>query len=94
MKIFQSRSFERKAKKFTKKEKETLDSNIREIIKNPQIGDEKRGDLKGVFVYKFKLKTAQYLLSYRFNKKDLELIMIGHHENYYKDLKTYLKTRK
>jgi len=94
MKIFQSRSFERKVKKFTKKEKETLDSNIREIIKNPQLGDEKRGDLKGVFVYKFKLETAQYLLSYRFNKKDLELIMIGPHENYYKDLKTYLKTRK
>ena len=93
MKIFQSGSFERKVKKFTKKEKEILDNNIRVIMKTPRIGDEKRGDLKGVVVYKFKMESTQYLLSYRFEKKDLELIMIGPHENYYKDLKTYLKTR-
>lgn len=94
MKIFQSRSFERKTKKFSKKEKEVLDKKIHEIVNQPQIGDEKRGDLKGVFVYKFKIENKRYLLSYRFIKRDLELIMIGPHENYYKDLKTYLKTRK
>lgn len=33
-----------------------------------------------------------YLLAYRCIKDDsLELIMIGPHENYYRDLKTYLK---
>ncbi|MGA1791271.1 MAG: type II toxin-antitoxin system RelE/ParE family toxin [bacterium] len=44
-------------------------------------------------MHKFKIKTTQHLLSYRMINDDLELIMIGHHENYYKDLKGYLKTR-
>ncbi len=93
MKIIQSRSFERKVKKFTKPQKKRLDSEIRKIIDNPSIGTEKKGDLRGVFVHKFKINTLQYLLAYRFNKKNLELIMIGPHENYYRDLKNYLETK-
>ena len=83
MKIFQSRSFERKVKKFTKQEKYVLDDEIKNIAENLTIGTEKKGDLRGVFVHKFKIKTIQYLLSYRFVGDDLELIMIGAHENYY-----------
>lgn len=93
MKIYQSRTFENKVKKFTKQEKDILDDQLRKIVENPLIGEEKKGDLKGVFVYKFKIKTLQYLLSYRLIHKDIELIMIGPHENYYKDLKSYLKQR-
>ena len=93
MKIFQSRSFERKVKKFSKQEKKRLDNQIRKIIDDPSIGSEKRGDLRGVYVHTFKLQTIQYLLSYRFVGENLELIMIGPHENYYRDLKSYLKRR-
>ena len=93
MKIFQSRSFEKTVKKLLPVEKNTLDQEIRIIAENPSVGEEKKGDLKGVFVHKFKLKTAQYLLAYRKSGGDLELIMIGPHENYYRDLKQYLKTR-
>jgi mRNA interferase RelE/StbE len=92
MKIFQSRSFEKKVKKFNKKEKYELDNEIKQIIQNPLIGTEKKGDLRGVFVHKFNLQNQMYLLSYRFIKEEsLELIMIGPHENYYRDLKAYLK---
>ncbi len=93
MKIFQSRSFERKVKKFGKQEKKALDKQILKIAENPSVGAEKRGDFRGVYVHKFKIKNTQYLLSYRFVKADLELIMIGPHENYYRDLKSYLKAR-
>jgi len=93
MKIIQSRSFQRKVKKFTKCEKEKLDEEIRKIIENPMIGSEKKGDPRGVFVSKVKILTVQYLLAYRFFGENLELIMIGPHENYYRDLKSYLKTR-
>jgi len=93
MKIFQSRSFERKVKKFNQQEKKELDKEVIKIAENPSIGEEKKGDLHGVFVYKFKIKTIQYLLSYRFVGDDLELIMIGPHENYYRDLKSYLKSK-
>ncbi len=93
MKILQSRSFERKVKKFTKRQKKKLDEEVRKIINNPSIGSEKKGDLRGVYVHKFKIQPGQYLLSYRFIGNDLELIMIGPHENYYRDLKSYLKSR-
>jgi len=93
MKIYQSRSFENKVKKLLKQEKEILDDEIRKIADNPLIGEEKKGDLRGIYVHKFKIKSLQYLLSYRMIKPDMELIMIGPHENYYKDLKSYLKRR-
>jgi len=91
MKIHQSRIFENKIKKLSKQEKGLLDVEINKIAKNPLLGEEKKGDLRGVFVYKFKIKSLQYLLSYRMIKSDLELIMLGPHENYYRDLKGYLK---
>ena len=93
MKILQSRQFERKVKKFTKQEKKSLDKQILEISDNPAVGSEKKGDLRGVYIHKFKIKHTQYLLSYRFTEENLELIMIGPHENYYRDLKSYLKSR-
>ena len=93
MKILQSRQFERKVKKFTKQEKKSLDKQILEISDNPVVGSEKKGDLRGVYIHKFKIKHTQYLLAYRFAEENLELIMIGPHENYYRDLKNYLKSR-
>ncbi len=93
MKIIQSRSFKRKVKKFGKQDKKLLDKQVIEIAKTPSIGTEKKGDLRGVFVHKFKLKNIEYLLSYRLIRDDLELIMIGPHENYYRNLKNYLKER-
>ena len=93
MKIYQSRIFENKIKKFSKPEKGILDEEIKKIIENPFVGEEKKGDLRGVYIHKFKIKTIQHLLSYRMINDGLELIMIGPHENYYRDLKSYLKRR-
>ncbi len=93
MKIYQSRIFENKIKKFSKQEKGILDEEIKRIIENPFVGEEKKGDLRGVYIHKFKIKTIQQLLSYRMINDGLELIMIGPHENYYRDLKSYLKRR-
>jgi mRNA-degrading endonuclease RelE of RelBE toxin-antitoxin system len=93
MKIYQSRSFEKKVKKMSNSEKDALDREIKRIAADSSLGEEKKGDLKDVFVHKFKLKTTQYLLAYRKVSGDLELVMIGPHENYYRDLKQYLKNR-
>ena len=93
MRIYQSRSFEKKVKKLSKSEKEALDREIKRIAEDPAVGEEKKGDLKEVFVHKFKLKTIFYLLAYRKVGGDLELVMIGPHENYYRDLKQFLKNR-
>ncbi len=62
MKIYQSRIFENKVKKFSNQEKEILDDEIKKIVENPLIGEEKKGDLRGIYVYKFKIKSLLYLL--------------------------------
>jgi len=92
MKILQSRSFERKIKKFSKTQKLQLDKQVKLIVEDPTVGAEKKGDLRGIYVYKFKISTIQYLLAYRIVEDNLELIMIGPHQNYYRDLKKYLKS--
>ncbi len=79
--------------RFTKQEKRTLDQQVRRILQNPQLGQEKKGELRGVFVHKFKIHATQYLLAYRIRDGVLELIMIGPHENYYRDLTDYLQSR-
>ena len=95
MRIIQSRTFEKSVRRLRKQEKAVLDRQVLKIAKDPSIGQEKRGELRGVFVHKFKIYATQYLLSYRMAETDaLELIMIGPHENYYRDLSTYLKTRR
>ena len=90
MKVFQSSSFGKKVKKFKLKEILRLDKAVREIIEDPSIGTEKKGDLKGIFVHKFKISKNVFLLTYRVIGDDIELITIGLHENYYRDLKSYL----
>ncbi len=44
MKVIQSPLFERNVKKLKKNQKLSLDEQILKIIKNPGIGEEKRGD--------------------------------------------------
>ncbi len=93
MKIYQSRSFEQKIKKMPKSNKALLDREVQRIAAKPSIGEEKKGDLSSVFIHKFKIKTTEYLLAYRMIDEDLELIMIGPHENYYRNLSQYQKNR-
>ncbi len=92
MKVFQSRSFEQKVKRFSLAQKLELDEQIKQIMEYPSIGTEKKGDLRGIYIHKFKIKTIQYLLAYRIIEENLELIMIGPHQNYYRDLKKYIKS--
>lgn len=95
MRIIQSRTFEKRVRRLRKQKKKVLDRQIRRIAADPSIGQEKRGDLRSVFLHKFKIHTTQYLLVYRIADSDtLELIMIGPHEDYYRDLTNYLKTRR
>ena len=90
MKVIQSPQFAKKIKKLHKNQKMILDTQILKIIENPYIGEEKKCDLKGIFVHKFKMMDKQYLLAYRILETHLELVTVGPHENYYRDLKRYL----
>ena len=90
LKISQTPLFGRKVKKFRKDEKAALDEQVKVIIQNPKIGEEKKGDLQGIRVHKYKFNRQELLLAYRTEESEILLITIGSHENYYRDLKGYL----
>lgn len=90
--VLTTASFDRVVKKLHSKDKKVLDEAVMEVAKNPFIGDEKRGDLAGVFVHKFKLNSQETLLAYRLQpdkKKPTEFVLlsVGPHENFYAQLK-------
>lgn len=96
MEIKQTRIFKSTYKRLFLKHRKSVDHAIRLIIENPSIGEQKKSDLSEVFVYKFKVDAQLYLLAYTFDPVTLTLIMLGVHENFYRDLKRmpYLKNRK
>ena len=61
---------------------------MRAVAGNPMIGAVKVGDLAGVLVYKFRTAKQPALLAYRvLSDGDIKLLVVGPHENFYRDLK-------
>jgi hypothetical protein len=79
--------------KFKKKSVEDLqieiDNQVKNIIENPEAGELKKGDLKGIRVLKFRFNNQLFLLSYEITENKVYLYTVGTHENFYKDLKKY-----
>ncbi|WP_041758011.1 type II toxin-antitoxin system RelE/ParE family toxin [Psychrobacter arcticus] len=90
--VIQSHSFKKAVKKLHKNQKADLDSAVRAIIDNPDIGAQKAGDLSSVRVYKFKMLKQLTLLAYQIDDGQLvlTLLMVGTHENFYRDVKSIL----
>ena len=85
--VKQMPAFKKFYKKLHAKEQSEVNDAIRAIIKNPSIGEEKKGDLADVFVYKFKIHRQEMLLAYEWNPRERLLLALGVHENFYRDLK-------
>jgi len=87
--IRQTSTFKRRIKKMQKNEKIALDEAVKLMVADPFVGEMKTGDLAGVQVYKYKLKSQLYLLAYSYIEDELILTFIEHgsHENFYRDLK-------
>ena len=80
-----------------------LQTTFQQVCDHPESGEAKVGDLVGVSVYKIKLNRQEYLIAYRLptpqaqsHGVNVELLMIdfyqvGLHENFYDELKRYLK---
>ena len=88
LKILSTPSFDRVVKKMHFRDKKVVDQAVMDVAANPSIGEEKKGDLASVFVYKFKVNKQETLLAYRLQptkKKPQELVLlnIGSHENFY-----------
>ena len=87
MEIRQTLEFRRVYKKLFKNQLNIVNDEIRKLIEDPNLGEEKVGDLSGIRVHKFKISNLQYLLAYTFDETTLTLIMLGVHENFYRSLK-------
>ncbi|MCL1489150.1 MAG: type II toxin-antitoxin system RelE/ParE family toxin [Pseudanabaena sp. Salubria-1] len=87
--VFQTPLFSKIKKKLKKNQIKDLDNAVREIIKNPEIGEQKKGDLTDVWVYKFRMVDRENLLAYQWDEKTRTLISLGVHENFYRDIKKY-----
>ncbi|MEQ1638623.1 MAG: type II toxin-antitoxin system RelE/ParE family toxin [Methylococcales bacterium] len=87
MRIEQKSTFRRSYRKLHQNQRQTVDDAIRAVFKTPTIGEEKRGDLKGVWVYKFDCVNQLYLLAYECSDNVLLLLGLGPHEKFYRDLK-------
>ena len=88
MQILQKPTFKRAYKKLHSNQRKSVNQAIQTIIKTPEIGVEKKGDLQGVFVYKFDCVNQQFLLAYEWDEASRTLLMLGVHENFYRDLKS------
>ena len=88
MRVLVTPTFERAVKKLHKQQKAALDEAVRTIVGQPEAGETKVGDLAGVQVYKFRMGNLLCLFAYRIlDENTLKLLMVGPHENFYRDLK-------
>ena len=85
--VTQSSAFVRGYKKLHQRQKQDVNAAVNAIVANPLAGEPKRGDLAGVYVYKFKSQTQLMLLAYEFDPKTRHLLLLGSHENFYRELK-------
>ena len=85
----QTRRFARAYKKLHDNVAADVDSAADVVAANPTVGDQKKGDLSDLFVYKFRSQNQLYLLGYTLDDEVrlVYLEAVGPHENFYRDLK-------
>ena len=82
-------------KKFAKKQSRpfqlVIEDEVEKIAANPDLGESKKGDLSGYRVHKFSYKKQNLLIAYATQNADIIFFKIGPHENFYRELKKYIK---
>ena len=82
-------------KKFVKKQSRAFQLAIEDEVEGvrnaPDMGEAKKGDLTGLRVHKFKFQRQEYLIAYKEESNTTIFYMIGTHENFYRELKQYLR---
>jgi mRNA interferase RelE/StbE len=82
LQVLETPTFGKIIKKLHANAKSVVDQAIKQIAADPTIGEDKKGDLAGIFVYKFKINKQEVLLSYRlqpdkFSPQVLVLLSLG-----------------
>ena len=100
MRTIYKRAFVQFVKKASKPLQLVIEDQVAEVCNNPRIGQQKLGDLQGIFVYKFRFQAQEYLMTYQFDHFAAETTMtwiefcqIGPHENFYTQLKKSIRLK-
>jgi hypothetical protein len=97
MKVSYFPPFKKFVKKATKPLMAKIEDEVKNICCNTNIGTKKSGDLQNIKVYKFKFNQQEYLIAYletfenKINIIAVDFVKVGTHENFYNELKKYLK---
>ena len=91
--------YARPAEKYLKKIKDksllaSFKTAFDEIQKDPYIGTQKVGDLRGIYGYDVKHNSVNYELAYRIYEEGNRLVVVilaGPRENFYEELKRLMK---
>jgi mRNA-degrading endonuclease YafQ of YafQ-DinJ toxin-antitoxin module len=95
MRIEQTGQFKKSYKKLHPNQLSETNTAIESIIENPNIGEQKHGDLSWLKVYKFKILGQLTLIGYNISGEDgtqddntiLTFVALGPHENFYTNIK-------
>lgn len=82
-----------------------IEDEVFAVCNNPMLGEEKVGDLARIRVHKFRYQKKEYLMAYYCpDGNDIAVVVpaevqlifidfyqVGSHENFYNDLKAYLR---
>ena len=87
--VLQTENFKKTVKKLHKNQKADLDKAVRALMESPTQGAQKKGDLSFMRVHKFKMVKQLTLLGYSHQGESivLELIALGSHENFGRNVK-------
>jgi hypothetical protein len=95
------RPFAQYVKKAHKPLQLAIQDEVEVVSETPKIGEAKVGDLAGIRVHKFRFSRQEYLIAYRAPTDDaplefliIDFYQVGVHENFYAELKQYLRQEK
>ena len=81
-------------KKLRRSVQVAVEDQVEYLLENPLVGEQKTADIFFIRVHKFKVGRQLYLLACELDEPEntLSLYSIDTHENFYRDLKKYLKS--
>ena len=87
--VLQTPTFKKAVKKLKANQKKDLDNAVIVLMAKPTLGEQKKGNLAFLRVHKFKMGKQLTLLGYSFDDGTLtlELMALGSHENFYRNIK-------
>ena len=74
--------------------KKSFENALKSIQENPYIGKPKKGDLSGIYGYDVFYNKTNYEIAYKIYEekgKSVVVILAGTRENFYEELKRYMK---